>query len=140
MKIHLLLPSSLLAFVSLAGCGESGEKAAGVVEAASKKATEVAHDLADLTPEKAKQAASDLVDEAASMLRSIKDPATAEKVIQSLQPVLDTLGQLGEAIGEKLDLAAVQKAAEDAATRFKDDPRVAEALRNVREKIREIGQ
>lgn len=137
VRILICVASSILL---LARCGESGEKAAGVVEAASKRASDFARDIARLTPEKAKEEAQELANEVLSMLRSIDDPAAAEKVIHSLQPVLDTLGQLGERIGKKLDLAAVQKTVEDLATELEDDPRFAPALQTLRDKVHELSQ
>jgi sugar-specific transcriptional regulator TrmB len=144
-------PSSYLSTILFlawipAACGESGSKTADVVQAATRSAAEVGRELgemaarlAEMAPEEAKTRLRELVDAAARELEAVKDSETAQKIAAELQRLLDQLVALAKKLGEKLDLAAIQQSATELAERFKNDPRVQGALRNLREKLDSLG-
>jgi hypothetical protein len=131
----LVRASSLVVLTYLAGCGESGEKAAGIVEAASKQASAAGYDLSKLTPEAAKSEVTKLVNNALAKLGSVRDAATAENISKELAPLLDQLGELKTVIGDELDLSSLQKTVTDLIAKFKEDPRVQSALQPLLDKI-----
>lgn len=137
--------SSLIAFLPLAfftSCGESGERAAGVVEAAAKSASETGHELADsaaalarTAPEQAKVKFQEFVDEAARQFEAVKDSETAHKVAGHVEAGLAQLGEFKDTIASKIDFAALRTKVEELIERFKSDPRVVSALESVRTQI-----
>jgi len=135
MTFRLLDLSALLLAGLGSACGESGEQAGQVVQAASKAAAETAQqmaehlDLAQLTPEVAKAKVQGLLDKAAVELAAVKNSATAEK-----------LGQLRQNLGQKLDLQALQKTLLDLIERFKHDPRVTGTLKTLQEKLQTLSR
>ena len=137
MKLMSVLFSVALG-LSLAACDQAKEKGAGVVEAASQKASDAYGELSKLTPEAAKEKVSSLANQAASKLSSIKDSATAEKVKQEIEPMLDQLAQLEATLAEKLDLSSLEKAVEDVMARFTSDPGVMKALQPLLDKIQKL--
>jgi hypothetical protein len=127
--------SFVLGLALAAGCGEAGEKGAGMVEAASKKASETYDDLSKLTPEAAKEKVTSLVDQATTKLSTIKDAASAENVQKEISPLLDQLSQLKTSLGSNLDLSSLEKAVKDVIAKFTSDPGVAKALQPLLDKI-----
>ena len=142
MRPHRL--STALLLLSLVACGD-GSKTADVVQAAAKGAAEVGQQLgemaarvAEMAPEEAKTKLRELVDAAGRELREIRDSETARKVAAELQHLLDKLVELAKKLGEKLDLASLQTSAAEMAERFKNDPRVQNAIKGLRDKLDEL--
>lgn len=134
MKLMSILFSVALG-LSLAACEKAKEKGAGVVEAASKSASDAYGEISKLTPEAAKEKVSSLANQAASKLASIKDSATAEKVKQEIEPMLDQLSQLKTTLAGKLDLSSLEKAVKDVMAKFTSDPGVMKALQPLLDKV-----
>jgi hypothetical protein len=132
-RLSVLLPLALGVSLGVA-CGKAEEKGAGIVEAASKKYSEASEELSKLTPEAAKQKVTTLVNEAVAAVSSVKDAASAERVKNELEPLLDKLSQLKTAVAAKLDLGALEKALQDAIT--KGDAAVRSALTPLLDKVR----
>jgi len=142
MKLGSRLSFLLLLFlIPLAACGD-GSKTADVVQAATRGAAEVGQELgqmaarlAEMAPEEAKTKLRELVDAAARELKEIRDSETAQKIAAELQRLLDQLVALARKLGEKLDLAALQQSAAEMAERFKNDPRVVNAIEGLKQKL-----
>jgi hypothetical protein len=136
--------SAALLLLSLAACGD-GSKTADVVQAATRGAAEVGQHLAEkvaqlaqMTPEEAKTKLRELVDAASRELKEIRDSETAQRVVAELQRLLDKLVELARKLGEKLDLASLHQSASEMAERFKNDPRVQNAVKALRDKLDEL--
>jgi hypothetical protein len=132
MRVTRLAPFLV---VLLGACGESGEKAAGVVQAATKSAAEVGQQLADKAAELAHEApdvartkAQELLDLASRELREAKDSETVRSAAVQLEALLQKLGELGRELASKLDLAALRQSLQELIERFRSDPRVVSAL------------
>jgi uncharacterized protein YicC (UPF0701 family) len=135
-------PLALALVPLLAGCGESGQRAAHVVEAAAKDAVEAGKELADqaaelarLAPEEARTRLQGLIDASARQLAALRDSETARKVVAEIERLLAKLIELKDQLGSKLDLAGLQTSAGELVQRFKQDPRVAAALANLQERL-----
>jgi len=144
MRTRILLPTVLLA---LAGCGQSGQTTANVVQAATKGAAEIGQQLAKeaaalahMTPEEAKAKLQELVDAAATELKAVRDSETAQKIATEVQAVLLQLEELGMKLSQKLNLAQLQQSVEELIERFKNDPRVVEALKTLQEKLNSLSR
>jgi hypothetical protein len=129
---------------TLPACGD-GSKTADVVQAATRGAAEIGQQLAEKTaqlaqmaPEEAKTKLRELVDATVRGLKEIRDSETAQRIVAELQQLLDQLVALAKKLGEKLDLAALQQSASEMAERFKNDPRVQNALKGLRDKLDEL--
>ena len=143
MRPSSCLPAALL-LLPLAACGD-GSKTAEVVQAATRGAAEVGQQLAEkaaqlaqMAPEEAKTKLRELVDAAGRELQAIKDSETAQRLVAELQHLLDKLVELAKKLGEKLDLASLQTSAAEMAERFKNDPRVQNAIKGLRDKLDEL--
>lgn len=144
MRTPLLLSTVLLA---LAGCGQSGQTTANVVQAAAKGAAEIGQQLAEkaaalahMTPEEAKAKLQELVDAAATELQEVKDSETAQQIAAEVQKVLVQLEELGMKLSQKLNLASLQQSLEELIERFKNDPRVVSALKSLQEKLNSLSR
>jgi outer membrane murein-binding lipoprotein Lpp len=131
----------------LCGCGESGERAAGVVQAAGKAAGESMQELgakiaqlSQTAPEEARARAQELFDDAARELQEVEDSETARRIAEELEAFVDKLGELRTTIASKVNVAKLQQSVEDLIQRFKDDPRVASALKSLQEKLSAISR
>ena len=120
----------------LAGCGRGSQGTVGAVQAATRAATETTAELsraiialAHSTPDAVQRELQGLLDAAARELKEVQDSETARRIADDVQRALVELGRLGQRIGEKLDLADLQRNVEHLIQRFADDPRVVGALK-----------
>ncbi len=136
--------AAALVALGLAACGESGEKAVGAVQAATKAAGETLLELAEridpeqLTPEAARQQAQELVNRAAQELDRVRDSAAVERLGQELEAVLDKCAELWRSLAVELDLSALQAKLSELVERFRDDPRVQRVLQNLQDKLQSL--
>lgn len=131
----------------LGGCGDAGDKAAGIVQAAGKAAGESMQELgakiAELSqtaPEEARRQTQALLDEAARELQEVRDSETARRIAEELDAFIAKLGELRQSLATKVNVAKVQQAVEDLIQRFKDDPRVTSALKSLQERLSSIAR
>jgi nitrate/nitrite-specific signal transduction histidine kinase len=92
-------------------------------------------ELSQTAPEEARARAQELFDDAATELQEVKDSETAQRIATELEAFVDKLGELRTTIASKLNVAKLQQSVEDLIQRFKDDPRVASALKSLQEKL-----
>jgi polyhydroxyalkanoate synthesis regulator phasin len=144
MRTRSLLSTVLLA---LAGCGQSGQTTANVVQAASKGAAEIGKQLAEkaaalaqMTPEEAKAKLQELVDAAATELKEVRDSETAQKIASEVQKVFAQLQELGLKLSQKLNLAGLQQSVEELIERFKNEPHVVSALKSLQEMLNSLSR
>jgi polyhydroxyalkanoate synthesis regulator phasin len=137
-----LLTGVVGSLVLLTACGESGAKVAGVVQAAGKSLGESMQslgadisELAATAPEEARARTQALLDEAAAQMKEVEDSETVQRISEELGAFVDKLGTLRQSIATKVNVAQLQQTVEDLIQRFKDDPRVASALKSLQEKL-----
>lgn len=135
---------AFLPLVLVASCGESGDKAKAVVQAATKAAAEggqqlaaKAAELARLAPEEAGAKLREFVDLAARELDEIKDSETAKAVAAEVESALAKLAELKTSL--KINLASLQVKVDELIEKFKNDPRVVSALKALQEQMNKLG-
>ncbi len=147
MKLATVLRAALPTVLLVCACGQSGEKTANVVQAATRAASEAgqqlaakASELAQAAPEQVKAKVQEFVDVAVREFEAAKDSETAQKVAEEVRLALEKLAQLRTSLTSKLDLAGLQTKVEDLIERFKNDPRVVAALKAVQEQLSKLAR
>ena len=92
--------------------------------------------LGDLAPEKLTEMASGAVSSIGEQLGSIKDLADVESMKESLMPMLDKLGSLKDALGDKMpSMESLTSAVTGLKEKFAGDASILEALQPVLDKL-----
>jgi hypothetical protein len=134
-----LVPLALAA--ALVACGESAQRTADVVHAASKSALETLQqaaariDLAQLDPEVAKQKLQELIDLAGNQLAAARDSETVRRLVAELDPLIEELDQVRQSIGARIDVQLILEKVRELIERFRNDPHVQGALKALQEKL-----
>ncbi|HEX6885406.1 MAG TPA: hypothetical protein VF530_18670 [Planctomycetota bacterium] len=141
MKIRLLPALALPLPLLLGACGD-GQQTADVVQAATRGVAEAgqqlaqkAAELADMAPAEAKLKLQGLLDTAALQMQELRDSETTRRVVAEVERALDKLVELARKLGEELDLAALKASVVELVDRFKEDPRVTDALESLKGKL-----
>ena len=92
--------------------------------------------LGDLAPEKLTEMASGAVSSIGEQLGSIKDLADVESMKESLMPMLDKLGSLKDALGDKMpSMESLTSAVTGLKEKFAGDASILEALQPLLDKL-----
>ncbi len=131
-RSNLLLAPSAFLFLFAAGCGESDVKAG--------EEPPQSLDLSKLSVEGMQEKVDELTESLTAKLAEIQDRASAVKVSDAADPLVDQLARLKEALGAASmpALDSLQAKVEELERKFSSDPQVMEALKPLLERLRAL--
>jgi hypothetical protein len=139
LKYAFTLAASAALFLGLGtSCSEGSVEAGSLVDqvAAKTKGAVGELNLEGLSGDALKGKADEMIAQVTKSLGSIKDLASAEKVKETLMPMVEKFGDLKSMLGENLpDLSSLTKAVNDLKTKFAGNSAVMDSLKPLIEKL-----
>jgi hypothetical protein len=142
MTRHLLPTLALSALVVLSAC--SRDEVEAKMDQAHAKASAALEDLENvdlsaLSPEALQAKAGEVGEYLSDKLEEIDDKASAERVKANIQPYVDKLVQMKDAIGERMpEMDSLSEAVEDLKARFADNESVMSVIQPLIDKLKAL--
>lgn len=140
--MNIRIQALALAFLlPLTACGDKTVSAESIADAAKSGIDSLGEglkgiDLSAMKPEAMMEKAGSMMSSLAGSLGSVKDLASAEALKEKAGPVIDMLGKMKSALGDKMPTMDSVKTAVDALkSKFSGDSAIMDALKPMIEKI-----
>jgi hypothetical protein len=134
----LVLPLALTLSLC-ASCGETKAHTDAAIDKVAAAAKEI--DLSKLTPEAMMDKVKSLSADISKKFAEIKDQASAKDVVAKLDPLVDQLKQLKNALGAKMpDMTSLKTAAQELKTKFANNQAVTDVIKPLLDKIQSMFQ